>query len=513
MAYRWRTLVLALARYLLAVAATLLITLLLYPLRPGLSTSTVALIYLLPVLISTTLWGLGPGITSSFIAFLAYNYFFLKPYYTLRVHTSQDLFALLIFLVVAVLISQLVGRAKAGQEAANQRQRETTRLYDLNISLAGLNDLSEISHTLAAQTREAFQATYVELYLEEKEGLKPLKVHIPPDGIRPAQLPKAVAPLQTARGLLGEMRLWRSQPLESSDERLLQTFAAQGTLALERCALAQAETRAQALEESDRMKSALLSSVSHDLRTPLATIKASITSLLSGEVDWDTHARLDLMAVVNEETDHLNYLVGNLLAMSRIEAGALQPNRQWNVLSEIVHGVAGRLHRSLENHQLQIKVPDELPLLPVDYVLMEQVFTNLITNSIKYAPQGTTIYIFAQELKDRPFIQVQVANEGPPVAPEHLERIFDKFHRVTQSESITGTGLGLSICKGIVQAHGGRIWAENLPGRLAFNFTLPLTLEGVSSPVIKSEEEVVPEEVIPQEPVPEEPDSAEYRST
>lgn len=487
---RWRTLALILARSLLALAATLLITLVLYPFRKDLSTSTVALAYLLPVLISTTLWGLGPGIVSAFVAFLAYNYYFLKPYYTLRVHASQDLLALGIFLVVAVLISQLVGRAKAGEEAATQREHETIRLYDLNISLAGLNDLSAIAQTLASQTREAFQANAVDLYIEEKQGLKSFEVHIPAGRVQPAQPPIAVAPLQTAWGLLGEMRLWRSRTLGSSEQRLLQTFANQGTLALERCVLAQAETRARVLEESDRMKSALLSSVSHDLRTPLATIKASITSLLSGEVAWDTQARSDLLAAVDEETDHLNYLVGNLLAMSRIEAGALKPNRQWNLLSEIVNGVTARLHRSLENHHLQVDVPEDLPLLPVDYVQMEQVFTNLITNSVKYAPQETTIFISAHKLEEDQAIQVQVANEGPPVAQDHLERIFDKFYRVTQAESITGTGLGLSICKGIVQAHGGRIWAENLPGRLAFNFTLPLSWKGMSSPVIESDTEL-----------------------
>jgi two-component system sensor histidine kinase KdpD len=267
--------------------------------------------------------------------------------------------------------------------------------------------------------------------------------------------------------------------------RILRAFANQGAMAFERAILLEADTKAKVLEESDRLKSSLLSSVSHEFNTPLATIKASITSLLDGEVNWDPYSLNDLFALINEETDDLIYLVTNLLNMSRIEAGALKPLLQWNMLSEIVEGTLIRMYRSLEKHSMEVDLPDNLPLVSMDYVLMQQVFTNLLSNSAKYSPEGSTIRIWARE-KERA-IQVTVQNQGPPVAPEHLERIFDKFYRLSYAEKVSGTGLGLSICKGIIEAHHGRIWAENIADGLAFCFTLPLVSEGNAPLPLQSE--------------------------
>jgi two-component system sensor histidine kinase KdpD len=261
-------------------------------------------------------------------------------------------------------------------------------------------------------------------------------------------------------------------------------------MALERFRLAQTETRARVLEESDQLKSALLSSVSHELRSPLATIKASITSLRSGNVQWKSSARDELLASVDEETDHLNRLVGNLLDMSRIESGALKPQRQWNLISEIVGGVISRMRKATEQHRLNVNLPEDLPLVPVDYVQMEQVFDNLISNSLKYAPPNTTILISANR-QNEDTLFVTVRNQGPQVPKEHLDRIFDKFYRVTDADRVTGTGLGLSICKGIIAAHGGRIWAENLPDGFSFNFTIPLTLDGTPPPSLPIDSETI----------------------
>jgi two-component system sensor histidine kinase KdpD len=296
-----------------------------------------------------------------------------------------------------------------------------------------------------------------------------------------------VVPIEAARGPLGQIRLWRTEPaISSREKRLFQTFASQGALALERAWLAQADARAQILEESDQLKSAILSSVSHELRTPLSTIKAAASSLRGGEVSWDSPARTELIAAIDDEADHLNLLVGNLLDMSRIESGALKPKREWNILSEIIGSVLSRMKHLAVDHKLEIDVPETLPLIPVDYVQMEQVFTNLVSNSLKYAPANTTVWIRAEVEED--MIRVQVSNQGPPVPPEHLERIFDKFYRITAADRVTGTGLGLSICKGIIEAHGGRIWAENLPGGFAFNFTVPLTWDGAKPPQLPAEE-------------------------
>lgn len=459
---------------------------LLFFVREFLSTSTVALIFLIPVLISTTQWGLSPGLVSGFSAFLGLNYFFTKPYYTFTVLHTQDLAGLAIFFLVAVLTSQLVGRARKNLEVAQTRELEATRLYELSVRLVGVNSLPEIAHILASQVQETFRTSVVCVHLIVPAGAPPIAVITPPDRPTPSTPPDALVPVSAAPRLLGELHLWRETPLNSAEQQMLQTFATQTALALERATFLQAETRAQVLEESDRMKSALLSSVSHELRTPLATIKASITSLLSGEVGWeDAAVRHELLSVVDEESDQLNRLVGNLLDMSRLEAGALKPDRQWNVLAEIVDAALDRMHRVLENHLILLDIPDDLPLVPVDYSQLERVFTNLLSNSIKYAPPRTTIQIQAGATPHA--LTVRVTNQGPPVPPEHLTQIFDKFHRITDADRVTGTGLGLSICKGIIEAHSGTIWAENLPGGFAFCFTLPLDWNGRPPPTLKTE--------------------------
>jgi cytochrome c-type biogenesis protein CcmF len=220
----------------------------------------------------------------------------------------------------------------------------------------------------------------------------------------------------------------------------------------------------------------LVSSQQQELDTPLR----------AGEVAWGTAAGEDLVAAIDDEAQHLNRLVGNLLDMSRIEAGALKPQRQWNILAEIVDGVLAQMHRVSKQHRIAVEVPEDLPFVSVDYVQFEQVFTNLISNSLKYAPAGSMITIAALPQPDT-LVRVTVANQGPPVPAEHLERIFDKFYRVSSADRVTGTGLGLSICKGIVEAHGGAIWAENVPGGFAFNFTLPTTQDGQASPALPAD--------------------------
>lgn len=470
--------------YLLAFLLMAAITALFTLLRGVLDTTLVALLYLIPLGIITARWGLGPGILSAFVAFLAFNYFFIEPHYTFTVHRAADIVILIVFLIVAVVISQLVGQAQAGLAAATAREREATQLYELSTALAGLPNDHVIVEILAKQIQAVADGEYVEL---STKGTRSFTVRIP-DGNPPARSPELILPIEAARSVLGEIRLWRVEPaISSSEKRLLQTFASQGALALERAWLAQAESRARVLEESDQLKTAILSSVSHELRTPLSTIKAAASSLRSKQVSWDSPARTELVAAIDDEADHLNMLVGNLLDMSRIESGALKPKREWNILSEIVGSVLVRMKHLSVEHKLKIDVPDNLPLLPVDYVEMEQVFTNLISNSLKYAPAKTTVSISAR--LEGETVHVRVSNQGPQVPAEHLERIFDKFYRVTAADRVTGTGLGLSICKGIIEAHGGRIWAQNLSDGLAFNFTLPLIWEGAKPPQLPIEPE------------------------
>jgi two-component system sensor histidine kinase KdpD len=473
-----------LRQYLLAFLGITLITAVFFALRDALDTTLIALLYLIPLGLITAIWGLGPGITSALIAFLTFNFFFIEPYYTFTVHQPTDVVILVVFLIVAVVISQLMARAQAGLAAATAREREATELYELTTSLAGLSDVHAIAQILAKQVHAVAQGEYLELVIN---GAQSFFIH-QPEALSPARSPDLIIPIQAVRDVLGEIRLWMAAPaVSSSEKRLLQTFASQGALALERAWLAQAESRAQVLEESDRLKSAILSSVSHELRTPLSTIKAAASSLRNQDVGWDTPARLELVAAIDDEADHLNMLVGNLLDMSRIESGALKPRREWNILSEIVGSVLVRMKHVAEEHLIKVDVPENLPLVPVDYVQMEQVFTNLLSNSFKYAPAHSVIYIRAQVDGDK--LLVQLSNQGPHVPPDDLKRIFDKFYRITAADRVTGTGLGLSICKGIIEAHGGRIWAENVSDGLAFNFTLPLAWDGAMPPQLPMDTE------------------------
>ena len=472
-------------QYLLALGLIAFITVIFIVLRDGLDTTLVALLYLIPLGLITAFWGLVPGVLSALVTFLAFNYFFIRPYYTLAVHRPTDVVILVVFLVVAVVISQLVGRLQTSLAVATSREREATQLYELSTALAGLHNDHAIAGILAKQVQDVSQGEVVELNIS---GLQPFVFRLP-DVTPPKRSPELTVPIQAARGVLGEILLWKAAPdISSGEKRLLQTFASQGALALERARLAQAESRARVLEESDHLKSILLSSVSHELRTPLSTIKAAASSLRGNEVGWDSPARIELVAAIDDEADHLNMLVGNLLDMSRIESGALKPKREWNILPDIVESVLARMKHSAEDHKLEVDIPESLPFIPVDYVQMEQVFTNLVSNSVKYAPLNTVIRIHANVEGDE--MHVQVSNQGPQVPPAHLERIFDKFYRITAADRVTGTGLGLSICKGIIEAHGGRIWAENVVDGLAFKFTLPLIWEGAPPPRLPMDTEI-----------------------
>jgi len=478
--------------YLQVLVGIFIMTAFLVLVKQWISPTSLALLYLLPIGLGASYYGLGPGLFAAFLAFLAFNFFFVEPLYTLFVHRTQDLIGLVVFLGTAFAIGQGFGMARQNLERAQAREREAILLSEFSSELASLLDGKGIVQALERKVLETFQVQRVEVILEAK--------HTPDtgasetgregrsnDAVYPGHTslytprstrPDLLAPLQTPRGMIGEIRIWRfNSPFNASEQRLLQTFASQACLAFERTRLTLAENRARVLEESDRLKTSLLSSVSHEFRTPLATIKASVTALHSETDSLDPEASGELLAAIEEETDHLNLLVGNLLDMSRIESGVLKPKRSWNVLSEIVAGVLHRMQSFTKSHTIQVDISEDLPLVSVDYLQLEQVFANLISNSIKFSPADTVILISAGRQSDQSIL-VQVKNQGPGVSEDHLEKIFDKFFRVTAAERVSGIGLGLSICKGIIQAHGGRIWAENQPDGFAYFFTLPLTWEG-----------------------------------
>jgi two-component system, OmpR family, sensor histidine kinase KdpD len=468
-----------LVRMLLAVCAIAIASVILIAFRDVFSSSVIALLYLLVVVFCTTIGGFLAGITASVLAFLAFNYFFLPPYSTFIVTYTQDTIALFVFLVVSVLISNLMGRSKLRLEQIEARERESTHLFELSSTLTGIRDEQEIAELLAQHVLAVFQADRVDVLVQSDlpdtdcQDKPCIQVRLPENTL-PGVSYQHSQVLSTNRGVLGEIHLWtKNVSLTSNEKRLLQTIASQAALAVERTLFSRSENRAKILEESDRLKTAILSSVSHDLRTPLASIQAAASSLNDSSIVLEPKARDELNSLLLEEAEHLNQLVGNLLNMSRIEAGALKLQKHWNSMADLVDTAVERMQRQLAAHTVRIDVSEDLPLIQVDAILIEQVFINLLSNCIKFSPPGSQIQLKAR-IQDANWMEIVISNQGPGIPDEHLEHIFDKFYQFPGMKQESSTGLGLSICKGIVEAHGGQIWAGNSTEGLAFYFTLPL---------------------------------------
>ncbi len=312
------------------------------------------------------------------------------------------------------------------------------------------------------------------------------------DGEQGKQRYVRLLPLQLGTHVLGVVRLLmeesaRKFPVErpqGARERVqaqaafFWTFLDQATAMIERARLHRETMQIELLQRTDALRSALLSSVSHDLRTPLASIKAAASSLLQEDVQWNEEERRGFASAIERQADRLNRLVSNLLDMSRIEGGAIKPEKEWYPLDDLLHDVLDHMQGVLQEHEIRVDIADNLPPVELDYLQIDQVVTNLLENAARYTPPSSPLEILVQVQEDA--VLVSIADRGPGIPPGDLERIFDKFYRVSgtarRNSSIMGTGLGLAVCRGLIEAHGGRIWAENRPGGGAvFQFTLPLT--------------------------------------
>ncbi|MBA2276745.1 MAG: hypothetical protein H0W06_03190 [Chloroflexia bacterium] len=264
--------------------------------------------------------------------------------------------------------------------------------------------------------------------------------------------------------------------LGADDEQVLVSFANQAALALERVRLAEDAARAAALAQSDELKSALLAAVSHELRTPLAAIKASVTSLIDPTVEWDDAAQSEFLQAINEETDRLTRMLSNLLDLSRIEGGALKPEKEWYDVAELVVDVAHRLASLAVRYRLTTEVEPDLPVVHFDYVQIAQVMMNLGENAVKYTLPGTEIVLSARRVHNS--VELAVRDRGPGIPASRLPHIFNRFYRADGAGRVAGTGIGLAICKGFVEAHGGRIHAESREGSgTTIRFSLPIEHE------------------------------------
>jgi two-component system sensor histidine kinase KdpD len=487
-----------LRRYGLAILLVGGATVLSFAIDPLLSQTNLVMFYLLAVVMAALYLGRGPAVLASGLGVLAFDFLFVPPRYTLVVDDAEYVLTFLALFMVGLVVSELTARVREQADAARQREQENATLYALSRDLAVASDLDDILHALKtnavtmfgrrvtvllplAPNRELKQLRRDELVVDENERAVAAWAfeHGQPAGRDTDTLPAAqmrFVPLRTARGVLGVIGVARSDAganLTPAQRRLFDTFASLAATALERVQLAAEARQAEVMRATENLQTALLNSISHDLRTPLVSIQGALTSLQEDSNALNEPARQALLENAREETERLNRLVGNLLDMTRLEAGALRIIRAPADMQDAIGSALEQLERRLHGRTVRVDVPEDLPLVPMDFGLIVQVLVNLIDNALKYSPRASPIEISARALTKH--VQVLVMDRGPGIPAEDLPRIFDKFYRVQRPDMVSGTGMGLAICRGIIEAHGGMITAENrLGGGAMFTFTLPL---------------------------------------
>ena len=453
-----------------------------------LSPTNLVMIYLLVVVIAAIYLGRGPSFLAAVLGVLAFDFFFVAPTFSFTVSDTQYLLTFAGLLAVGLVISDLAARVREQAEAAQHREAQTAELYALSRDLAVAVDLDAIVQNVLTHVSQTFGREVAVLLSDAAcHTVEPRTLdrgftlsenelavaawtcqHGQPAGHGTDILPAAsmrYLPLKTARGAVGALGvkpLGADSHLSLDQLHLLEAFAGQAALAIERAQLAEQARRAKLLQATERLQTALLNSISHDLRTPLVSITGALSSLQEDDGELDADARRSLVENAHEEAERLNRLVGNLLDMTRIEAGALKVAREPCDVQDMIGAALEPLDDRLRGRPVTIDVPPDLPLVPMDFVLMVQVLVNLLDNALKYSPPGTPIQVRARV--NGVEARTQVADRGVGIPPDDLARVFDKFYRVQRPGQVAGTGLGLSICKGIVEAHGGRIWANNRDG-------------------------------------------------
>lgn len=458
-------------------------------------TADVLMMYLLAIVLVSMRWGMAPSVFGTLLAILCFDFFFVPPYLTLAVGDLHHVGTFGIMLLVAVVISGLTRRVREQADSARGRELRTASLYTLSRALASAKSTGEVVGAATKNVADVFDVeaalsiavtgdhlaqSTVDAWsfaLDEKDvnAADWVYRHGGVAGLGTDTLPSVSARHVALAGTTGRVGVLSIRPragtlrLDADARNHLDAFASQIAAALERSRLAEIAQRAELRAQSERLRSSLLSSVSHDLRTPLAVITGTASALLQSNIaDGD---RRELTKAILDESDRLARLVTNLLDVTRLEAG-VRPNKEWQHIEEVVGTALSRTERLLGTRAVTTDVPESLPLVSFDGVLVEQALVNLLENAAKYTPDNAEVAITARV--DGDSIEITVADRGPGLAAGEETKIFEKFYRAHQGRG-GGAGLGLAICEGIVTAHGGRIWAENrVDGGAAFHFTLPI---------------------------------------
>ena len=494
LAFRWRD-------YLLSGAVVLLITVVAKLLAHSMPLSNLSMVFLLGVLSVAVRCGLWPSLFACVLSGLAYNFFFIKPYYTLTIASPQEALAFVVYIIVAFIASQITARMREQSEAAHRREDRTRSMLALSRAIAAASDVEAVAQAAVSQVTQILR-TPVAVLLPRSGELKSVAVHPPGTNLSPHEIaaaawawkhnkptglgtdtlpgvPWTFMPLGTAHetgGVLGVLGESSSTIISPGRFRLMEGLADQLAIGIERARLREEMEQAKVLTETEKLRAALLSSISHDLRTPLASILGSASSLLSFGDGYDPAARTDLLETIQEEAERLNRFVGNLLDITRLESGKLELKREWVEIQDLVGTATKRLSRHLAPYQVAVDIEPGLLLVRLDFVLMEQVLVNLLDNATRYSPPGSTITIRARRRDAN--VALVVIDQGIGVPPGELERIFDKFYRIRgEDRQVAGTGLGLSICRGFVEAHGGTISAGLPPDGKGLMVTVSLPVE------------------------------------
>lgn len=455
-------------------------------LKPFLDPANMVMVYLLAVVLAAVRLGRTPAIFTAFLGVLTFDFFFVPPQLTFAVADTQYLITFVALFTVGVIISTLVTRARERAEVMRTREVQTASLYYLSRDLAAAVDIGAVMGAVIRNVEEALNAQ-VALFLPEGERLdimsasKGLALDIKEQAVadwafrnhQPAgrgtetliSADMIYLPLQTQASVLGIMgvRMENETDYRSTESRrLLDAFATQTAMAIERVQFSRQAEQAQILQARENLERALLNSISHDLRTPLASVTGVLSSLRDECAYLSDQERSELLDAACREAERLNRFVGNLLEMTRIEVGAVRLSIEPCDVQDLVGCAMAAMEPRINSRKVSFKMQPVMPLVPMDLVLMTQVLVNLLDNAIKYSPSGTDIDLAAYA--DKTWFTLEVVDGGPGVPEHDLKRIFDKFYRIPPQGGAGGAGLGLSICKGIVGAHGGRIRAENREG-------------------------------------------------
>lgn len=467
------------------------------PFRDNISHVDLVIFFLLTVVVAAARLGRGPAVTAAVASVLSFDFFFVPPTFTLAVTNTEYLFTFAGLLVVGLVISALTAQLSEQVAIAEQRARQTQASFELSRDLAAEDDRSNLCQIAVEHVARTFSCQGAILL---PSGLTLVLQSASPNcGLGPAEMEAATwsfqnnepagtgtnhfmdvcgfyAPLHAPQETVGVLLVTPAAPEETLQRRLFETFTNQIALALERVLLAEKARKAQLLRETEQLQSALLNSISHDLRTPLSSITGAISSLRDPQLSLDDHTRSEILENAWRETDRLNRLVGNLLDMTRLQSGAMRLARVPTDFQEIVEATLRELSDRLEGRQVVSNIPPDLPLLSLDVMLMVQVLSNLIDNSMKYSPPDSLIEICAYAVETEIVLEVQ--DRGIGIPDDEIDRVFDKFYRVKRRDGASGTGLGLAICKGIVEAHGGTIQLIKRPGGgLIARISLPMPEE------------------------------------